>query len=174
MTRSPGPPLAGLAAILLAATAPAQSTRPASCASAEHRQFDFWVGDWDAYDAGKRDSVVARLQVDLILDGCVLREVYEGRNGLVGQSFSSYDAPRRVWHQSWVTNRGQLLLLEGRLEGAAMVLSGAYPQTPGVPAQIRGIWKRVEDGVRETAETSEDGGKTWKPLFDLIFRKHVP
>jgi hypothetical protein len=27
-------------------------------------------------------------------------------------------------------------------------------------------------GVRETAETSADGGTTWKPLFDLVFRPH--
>ena len=174
MRQSAAALLSAAAVVVLASAAAAQSTRPGSCTSAEHRQFDFWVGDWDAYQMGKRDSVVARLRVDLILDGCVLREVYEGRNGLVGQSFSSYDASRRVWHQSWVTNRGQLLVLEGRIKDESMVLSGAYPGAPGVPARIRGIWKRVEDGVRETAETSEDGGKTWKPLFDLVFRRHLP
>jgi hypothetical protein len=29
-----------------------------------------------------------------------------------------------------------------------------------------------KDGVRETAEISSDSGKTWKPLFDIMFRAH--
>ena len=157
-----------------AAFAQGQTARPASCASAEYRRFDFWVGDWDVYDVSRPDSVVARGRVEGILDGCVLREVYDGRNGLSGQSFSIYDAARQVWHQSWVTNRGQLLLIEGRTEGDRVVLNGDYSAAAGKPAIIRGVWRPVEDGVRETAETSEDGGKSWKPLFDLVFRKHAP
>ncbi len=151
-----------------------EPTRPASCPTPEHRQFDFWIGDWDTYDVGNHDSIVARNRVDLILGDCVLREVYEGKNGLVGQSFSIYDAVRRVWHQSWVTNRGQVLVLEGRMEGDQMVLIGADRAPDGRPIRLRGVWRRVEGGVRETAETSANGGKTWKPLFDLVFRPHAP
>lgn len=39
---------------------------------------------------------------------------------------------------------------------------------------VRGSWKPVNDGVRETAVTSLDGGKTWTPWFDLVFRPHKP
>jgi hypothetical protein len=35
---------------------------------------------------------------------------------------------------------------------------------------VRGVWKPENGGVRETAVTSSDGGKTWKPWFDLVFR----
>ena len=166
--------LAGALSFGGAALAQGQTVKPASCESADHRRFDFWVGDWDVYDVSRPDSVVARARVERILDGCVLREVYDGRNGLSGQSFSIYDAERQVWHQSWVTNRGQLLLIEGRAEGDRVLLSGGYPGAAGKPALIRGVWRPVEDGVRETAETSEDGGKSWKLLFDLLFRKHAP
>jgi hypothetical protein len=148
--------------------------RPAGCATPEHRQFDFWIGDWDTYEVGRPDSIVARNRVDPILDDCVLREVYEGRNGLVGQSFSIYDAARQVWHQSWVTNRGQVLVLEGRMAGDRMVLIGADRAPDGRSNQLRGVWRTVDGGVRETAETSANGGKTWKPLFDLVFRPHGP
>jgi len=151
-----------------------QAPKPAACATTEYRQFDFWLGDWDSYDTGKPDRSVARLRVELILDGCVLREVYEGKNGLLGQSFSMFDASRKLWHQSWVTNRGQLLQLDGAMQGDRMVLSGPYPLPNGKVGLIRGIWYLVHDGVRETAETSEDGGKTWHPLFDLVFRIHRP
>ncbi len=31
----------------------------------------------------------------------------------------------------------------------------------------------MSEGVRETAVTSADDGKTWAPLFDLVFRPHT-
>jgi DICT domain-containing protein len=83
-----------------------------------------------------------------------------------------YDASRKVWHQTWVTNRGQLLLIEGNAQDAAMVLAGMDRTTSGEERHVRGIWKRLDGGVRETAFISTDGGKTWKPWFDLIFRPH--
>lgn len=121
------------------------------------------------FDVGDSDSSAGHARVERILEGCALREIYDGRNGLSGQSLSIYDSGRKLWHQSWVTNRGQLLVIEGRLKGNRMVLEGAYP--PGTSTLIRGVWSRMGSAVRETAETSSDGGKTWQPLFDLVFRK---
>jgi hypothetical protein len=157
-----------------AASATSAASPPSGpCATPEHRQLDFWIGDWDAFDIDAPGKVTARNRVDLILDGCALREVYEGTNGLVGQSFSLYDAARHVWHQSWVTNRGQLLILEGEMQGDRMVLTGTDPGKDGShPVLLRGVWVPQEDGVRETAETSADGGKSWRPLFDIFFRRH--
>src|SRR4051812_30997676 len=99
-----------LALVVLAAAAssPAEqsSTKPLSCTAPEYRQFDFWAGDWDVFDADAATKV-AHVRVDRILDGCVLREEYEDTNGLKGQSLSSYDASKKLWQQTWVTNRGQ-------------------------------------------------------------------
>jgi hypothetical protein len=142
-------------------------------AAPEYRQFDFWAGDWDAFESGS-PAPVARVHVNRELDGCVLREQYEDTSGLKGQSFSIYDASRGVWHQSWVTNRGHLLVIEGKLLGGAMVLSGADRTADGLERRVRGTWKPVEEGVRETAVTSSDGGRTWRPWFDLVFRPHRP
>ena len=151
----------------------AGSPKTAACEAPEYRQFDFWVGDWDAFDVESPTTQVARIRVDLILDGCVLRENYEGTNGLNGHSFTIYDASRKVWHQSWVTNRGQLLIIEGKIQVGEIVLSGV-DYAAGGRTLIRGTWKPVDAGVRETAESSTDGGKTWKPWFDLLFRPHKP
>lgn len=157
-----------------AAHIPAQQfSKPTFCSGPEYRQFDFWVGDWDAFDAGKAE-VVARARVDRILDGCVLREDYERVNGLHGQSFSLYDASRRIWHQSWATNRGELLTIEGKLSDGEMVLAGTERAAKGAKKLVRGAWKPINGGVRETAVTSLDGGKTWQPWFDLVFRPHSP
>jgi ketosteroid isomerase-like protein len=149
-----------------------QFTKPTFCSGPEYRQFDFWLGDWDAFEAGKA-AVIARTHVDRILDGCVLREDYESVNGLKGQSFSLYDASRRIWHQSWATNRGQLLTVEGTIENGEMVLAGTDRAADDVKRLVRGTWQPVKGGVRETAVTSLDAGKTWQPWFDLVFRPHA-
>lgn len=155
---------------LLAAARPASSQAPGHpCDAPEHRQLDFWIGDWDVSDVAHPDSVKGRAHIDRILDGCALRELYQNNSGLVGQSLSIYDATRKVWHQSWVTNGGQLLVIEGGMDGNRMVLIGTDHATQVL---LRGIWMPDQDRVRETAETSADHGKTWKPLFDIIFRKH--
>jgi ketosteroid isomerase-like protein len=144
----------------------------APCSASEYHEFDFWLGDWDAYDAAEPAIVVARTRVHRILDGCILREEYEGTNGLKGQSLTLYDRSRRIWHQSWVTNGGQLLVIEGGLEGGEMVLAGADHAADGKERHVRGTWKSMNGGVRETAVSSSDGGKTWQPWFDLVFRRH--
>lgn len=144
----------------------------ATCAASEYKQFDFWIGDWDVVDAGKPDVVAARVRVDRMLDGCALHEQYQDATGLRGESFTVYDAARRVWHQSWVTNRGQFLAIEGALHGSTMILTGADP-TKGPSGRVRGTWTPIREGVREVAVTSSDGGKTWTPWFDLIFRRRA-
>jgi hypothetical protein len=165
------------AGIAVSATHPVlsvESPKPASCATPEYLQFDFWAGDWDAFDIDAPNTEVARARVDRILDGCVLLEDYRGTNGAKGQSFSIYDVSRKVWHQSWVTNRGQLLVIEGAMQAGEMVLTGLDRTSSGEERLVRGSWKPVDGGVRETAVTSTDGGKTWRPWFDLVFRPHKP
>jgi len=129
-------------------------------------------GDWDAFQV-QSATLVARVHVEGILDDCVLREDYQDATGHQGQSFSVYDQSRNMWHQSWVTNRGELLVIEGTFRDGKMVLSGVDHVKPGRTI-VRGVWKPVDGGVRETAATSTDGGKTWKPWFDLTFRPHKP
>jgi ketosteroid isomerase-like protein len=149
-----------------------QSSKPA-CFAPEYHQFDFWLGDWDSFDFGTTTQD-AHIRVTRMLDGCVIHEDYQSVDGHKGQSFSIYDASRKVWHQTWVTNRGQLLVIEGEFQTGEMVLSGSDLTSTGEKREVRGVWKPVEGGVRETAVVSFDGGKTWKPWFDLIFRAHSP
>jgi ketosteroid isomerase-like protein len=164
--------LVGLCGIAPAPAWSADSVKPAPCVAPEYHQLDFWIGDWDVFDVDNPAKQVARVHVERILDGCVLRENYQDTDGHKGQSFSIYDASRKRWHQSWVTNRGQVLQLDGGLQEDDMALSAIEVTADGKEKQIRGVWKPVAEGVRETALTSVDGGKNWEPWFDLMFRRH--
>ena len=142
------------------------------CSAPAYRQFDFFVGDWDTYDVQAQDKVVARNTVKVILDGCVIHEDYRQNDGLHGESYSLYDAARKVWHQSWVTNRGDLLLLDGGVQDGRMIFKGVERKSGKPDALVRAAWYKQGDGVRETAEQSLDGGKTWKTEFDILFKPH--
>jgi hypothetical protein len=159
-----------IAAVFVAFLLAVNAAGAGSCTEPAYRQFDFWIGDWDVFDASDPKTTVAHVRVDGILDGCVLREDYQDTDGKKGQSFSIYDASRKVWHQNWVTNRGQWLLIDGGLQGSEMVLSGVDRTADGKEKLVRGVWKPEGGAVRETAVTSTDGGKTWQPWFDLWFR----
>ncbi len=78
-----------------------------ACAAAEYHQFDFWGGDWDAFEIDG-STPVARVRVDRILEGCALRKEYEDTSGKKEQSFSIYDASRKgmapeLGDESWTT-----------------------------------------------------------------------
>lgn len=154
--------------------AAAAGTSPTSgCSDAAHRRFDFWIGDWDAYDVGANTSLAARVRVESILGGCALREIYDGVNGLSGQSLTIYDAARSRWHQTWVTSRGQLLQADGLFEEAGLTLAGPWIGPDGRKSLLRATWTPQGNGVRETAQMSRDGGRSWEPLFDMEFRRRA-
>jgi hypothetical protein len=172
----PTPPRLESAAPSSPLTVPSPTVRATSakCSAPEYRQFDFWLGEWDVFEAEDKTKPIARAHVSAMADGCAIREVYEQFDGLVGESFNIYDGTRKAWHESWVTNRGQLLLLDGSLEGGAMKLNGMSDSADGTNRKVHHIWSiEADGGVREAAEGSTDDGKTWKGLFDVVFRRRV-
>lgn len=163
-------PLVLLAVLAVPAPLPAQST---ACAGPAYHQFDFFLGDWDTYDVAVPDTVVARNHVTRMAGGCAIRELYDQADGLLGESFSMYDDARGIWHQSWVTNRGTLLLLDGGLRDGRMILTATERHAGGRPSLLRASWWPDGDAVRERAERSTDAGATWNVVFDIVFRPHA-
>jgi ketosteroid isomerase-like protein len=155
--------------LALLTDASAQVPSALLCTSPEYRQFDFWIGDWDVFEPDSSTST-AHVRINRILGGCALREHYEDNSGAVGESFTTYDIGRKLWHQTWVTNRGRLLTIEGGPEHGAILLAGAYYREDGQEVRVRGTWTPMGSTVRESAVTSSDGGRTWQPWFDLSFR----
>lgn len=166
--------VAGLLAGALTGAAAAQSggPPPAPCAAAEHRQFDFWLGDWQVEVPGKPTN---KSRITRLFGACGIREEYWAGGGKYeGSSFNMYDAPRKVWHQTWVDNQGGLLALEGGLRGTSMVLEGKQPGPQGGEQTNRITWTPNADGtVRQHWEISSDAGKTWTSAFDGLYR-HPP
>ena len=148
-------------------TPPAPTPAPPACATAEYRQFDFWVGDWEVFDP--QGNRAGENRIEKILKGCVLLESWKG-TGMSGHSYNIYDATTKRWHQSWVDDRGTLLQLDGGFADGKMVLSGERiprQSTTGAKVTDRISWSRLgPDRVRQHWERSADAGKTWSTLFD--------
>ncbi|ANP44982.1 hypothetical protein [Candidatus Viadribacter manganicus] len=162
-------------ALISALPAVATATEPppsARCSAAEYRQFDFWIGEWDTFEMdAPNGSSIARAEISPIVDGCALHERYQQSDGLVGDSLLSFDPVRRQWQQTWITNRGSNMVLWGELRDGALVLEGEAHLHDGAMILQRITWRTEGDAVRETAVLSTNGGESWEPTFDVLFRK---
>lgn len=163
-----------LAAILLGTPvlSAAQSAGPASCDTAEHRQFDFWIGEWDVTTPDGKTA--GQNSITRELKGCVLHEHWSGAGGMNGQSFNIWDRVKKQWHQTWVADNGNVLLLDGSFQNGVMQLTG---ESGGSSSRTlnRITWSPSTDGVvRQLWEVSSDSGKTWKTAFDGRYRRSKP
>ena len=90
---------------------------------ARHRQFDFWLGDWNVTAANGTGG--ATNQIRAALDGCLVTESWTAANGVRGRSINAYDRDLGEWHQTWVSSQpGGHLRMAGGLVADTMLLRG--------------------------------------------------
>ena len=152
--------------LMFTAASLAQSDTP--CSKAIYRQFDFWIGKWEVKSpVGK---IVGHNEVTTELDGCLLVEHWKGAAGKsLGSSFNYYDIRDQLWHQLYLDNSGDA--------GAYPAMSGYFHDgkmvlltDPKVKPLDRWTWYQISPGkVRQMAERSEDGGKTWSIFWDSTY-----
>lgn len=155
-------PLAGLAVA-------DQAVTPKPCSAPEHRQFDFWLGDWQVFTANGK--LAGRNRITREYGDCLIHEHYTTDRGYNGESLNAYDSTRKLWHQTWVDDAGLLLTLEGGWDGKSMVLVGESPDAQGVRRKQRITWTPNADGsVRQLWESADENG-AWTVAFDGRYMK---
>ncbi len=140
----------------------------APCRTAEFHHFDFWIGDWQVQNpAGQKvgDNLITREQ-----EGCLLVEHWESARGVeTGTSFNYYDIRDKKWHQLYIANNGNagaFPAMAGELKDNKMVLISDEKQSP----VFRWTWYVISPGkVRQMAEQSNDGQKTWQTVWDSVY-----
>lgn len=131
------------------------------------REFDFWLGNWRVVDS-RTGEELGTSRVDSILGGRVLHEQWNGVDGYRGHSFNIFDKDRKCWHQSWVSDSGTLLLLDGGMNEGAMDLLGMAPDCQR--QRIR-WWPGSDGTVLQLWESSSDNGRTWDCRFSGLYRR---
>jgi hypothetical protein len=157
----------GLSAHTARSIAESQTAKP-TCDTAEHRQFDFWIGEWDVSTPDGKPA--GRNSFAREMNGCVLHEHWTGVGGLHGESFNVWHRDSKRWHQTWVSDRGDLLRLDGGFHDNVMQMTGVSGP-PDRPVTNRITWSPGSDGtVRQHWEVSTDN-QTWRTAFDARYRR---
>ena len=142
----------------------AQAPPPNPCTAAEHRQFDFWVGEWTVL--GPAGKVAGTNSITKIANGCALLEQYTAARGYNGKSLNAWDASRKKWHQTWVDSSGGVLYLDGEFRDGKMLMTGKTVSATGTTLERITWTPNADGGVRQFWEQSTDDGKTWGVAFD--------
>lgn len=147
------------------------------CSSPEYRQFDFWLGEWEAFDTSgikRGDS-----KISLVLDSCTLLEEWTSttvRNGFryAGKSYNVYNAADKKWQQYWLDNTGAITkYFKGGFKGGKMIVETENEKLNDTSWLIQKMtfYNLGPDKVRQHGQNSNDGGKTWTTSFDFEYRR---
>ena len=147
------------------------------CSKAVYRQFDFWIGQWEAYNP--KGIKAGDSRISLMLDSCTILEEWTSasvQQGLrfAGKSYNMYNAARKRWQQYWVDNTGNIVeYFNGHYEDGKMIVETDNIKINDSTWQIQKMtfYNLSPDKVRQHGETSKDGGKTWETSFDLEYRR---
>lgn len=147
------------------------------CSQPEYRQFDFWLGEWEAF--GKNGQKAGDSKVSLILDSCIILEEWTSAAAnqgfrYAGKSFNTYNAATKQWQQTWVDNAGgsnEYLL--GKSEQNNMIFqSSPFPYKKDTMAIRKLTFSNLSPQLlRQHGEISKDNGKSWATEYDLEYRR---
>lgn len=137
------------------------------CSSAEYRQFDFWLGNWNV--VSPQGQALGTNKVTQSMDGCLLMESWESTvGGQKGMSINYHDRDKGGWSQIYRDNSGNITQwpeLVGGLINGAMVLASDSDAQP----RSRWTWSKESEGrVRQMAETITDG-ENWTTVWDSYY-----
>jgi len=147
------------------------------CSLPVFRQFDFWVGNWEAFTTTGKKAGYSKISI--MLDSCVILEEWtsaSSQQGLTysGKSFNMYNVATKQWQQTWVDNTGNTTeFLRGDASDGKIVYYADKVMDPkGKPFMRRlSFTKLSDDKVRQFGERSDDEGKTWTAEYDLEYRR---
>jgi hypothetical protein len=156
---------------------------------ARFSDFDFWVGEWQVYDAASGE-LRGFDDVGKDLGGCILRQRWRQMDDnfsqaglpwrLQGVSVTGLNADG-VWRQLWTDNNGGNMLLTGGYDSKGeMVLTSEWYPTPnrsGAMVQARSIWHWApqDDGTIKNWGyiQSPDENAEKRKYFDIVYRPNV-
>jgi hypothetical protein len=152
-------------------------TKPACDTPADH-QFDFWLGEWQVFDA-TNNTLVAFDRVEKHSEGCIVQQnmnfvtdMYRRPGAgyrLAGISVNRYDG--EAWLEMWADNQWGAIALRGAPdEHNAMVLKTV---TPSRHRDLKLVWEKQPDGsVRILQYVAPEGSGKWEKYGDLIYRRN--
>lgn len=147
------------------------------CSQPVYRQFDFWLGEWEAF--GVNGNKAGDSKISMILDSCIILEEWATANvqrGLryAGKSFNTWNVAVKQWQQTWVDNTGSTTFFtKGKFENSQII----FHTDPFVFSKDTMAIRRLtffnlsKEKVRQLGEISNDNGISWVTEYDLEYRR---
>lgn len=149
----------------------AQNSSKAPCASEKYRQFDFWVGNWNVYNA--KGALIGTNKILKLSNACAIQENWESKTSpSKGTSYNFYNKTDDAWHQVWVDNSGFSLNLSGTYAKGKMVLKSPIVKGKKGDYYNQVTWSKNTDGsVTQVWELLDTNGKIVQEVFRGIYKK---
>ncbi len=143
--------------------------------NAQARQFDFWVGEWEAFVTGT-NNLAGLSRIEMASGGCMILENWTSMGGLFnGKSMNFVDPVSGKWKQIWVgsgTAPNATEFLNGEYRDGAMRFDFETTTPQGVKQLVHfHFYNQGPDQVRQFHETSIDEGKTWVTTYDFTYKR---
>lgn len=147
------------------------------CSSLVYRQFDFWIGDWEAFATNGKKAGDSKISV--ILDSCIILEEWistAANNSFryAGKSFNTYNANTGQWQQTWVDNAAASTeYLMGKFETDKIIFETNPFKFSKDTTAIRKLtfFNLGKDKVRQLGEITKNNGQAWAAEYDLEYRR---
>jgi hypothetical protein len=147
------------------------------CSNPVYRQFDFWIGEWEAFGLDGKKAGDSKISV--ILDSCIILEEWTSaslQRGLryAGKSFNTWNATTKQWQQTWVDNAGGTNeYLQGKFEENKIIYtSKPFPISKDTMAIRKITFTNLSPGkLRQHGEITKDNGTSWSTEYDLEYRR---
>jgi tetratricopeptide (TPR) repeat protein len=139
--------------------------------TAENRQFDFWVGEWDV-ETTNGAVPAGQSKIERILADCVILENWQSNgNPYSGKSYNIYNSALKRWEQFWVDNAGGNIFFYGGLKNGVMdYWTDELPQPDGTKLKRHlQFFPLGPDKVRQFSQGSTDNGKTWTVEYEFTY-----
>jgi tetratricopeptide (TPR) repeat protein len=134
-----------------------------------YRNFDFWVGDWEARSP---DGVLhGHNRIEIVLDGAAIVENWTGLNGYRGTSLNHYDRHSDRWRQTWVDDQGDIIeFVDGRFADGELTF---IADDPAGGRRRLTFSDHGSDAFRQLSERTDDDGASWSVEYDFRYRRVV-
>ena len=159
------------------------------CNSAEARQFDFWIGNWNIDQKiiqkdGTWLETKARDSVFSILKGCAIEEHWNGDvqffwagmkepKPLEGFSIRYYDTSEKKWHIKWMDNFNPKLGdgMTGNFKNGKGQFFHENTTEKGTQISRITFSDITENSVHWDLSLSRDNGKTWTTIWIMEMKR---
>jgi len=141
-------------------------------ANVQARQFDFWIGEWDAYVTGTK-QLAGHSVIQMVSGGCAILENWTSAGSFYsGKSLNFIDPATNKWRQNWIGSGDSQDFVNGEFKEGAMRFTFETKDSKGHKLIGRFIFYKIgPDEVRQFNETSADEGKTWTTAYDFTYLK---